>query len=329
MGDSIDDISIIVLGSLNTDIFGVGVERMLKPGELSFGGEARIGAGGKSRNIAQMTATLLGKGTVAMIGRTSKDPYELWKIPIIALENSGVNTKYIKRFHYDECGKMPGIALIPVDKKGENQIYVLPGINEDFCPEDVEDAKPLFEKAKKNKGLVALTLEMPMQTARYAIQTAHEYELPVFLDAGGIREGGEYDAILREAPHIHLIKMNQHEASILAKVPTIKDYHKTTIATRNLRDRGAENILITMGEKGAYLFTSKATSGLLIRPPNIQEKVQNTAGCGDQTMAGILYAHMTGKTIEESTNIGITAGTIQAYKTGITPVTKEEIEKFM
>ena len=84
-----------------------------------------------------------------------------------------------------------------------------------------------------------------------------------------------------------------------------------------------------MGEKGAYLFTSKATSGLLIRPPNIQEKVQNTAGCGDQTMAGILYAHMTGKTIEESTNIGITAGTIQAYKTGITPVTKEEIEKFM
>ena len=322
----IDDISIIVLGNINVDIFGHGVERLLQPGELSYGGTVSFGAGGKSRNIAQMTAALIGKRKVAMIGRTSKDPYGLWKIPMDALQNWGVNTKYIKVCEYEECGKMPGIALIPVDKKGENQIYVLPGANEDFCREDVERSRPLFESAKRNKGAVALTLEIPRDTIHYAIQIAQEYELPIFLDAGGARIGEQYDDIIRSG--ITLLKPNQHETTILTKIRELQQSRNRIIAERNLWEQGVKNILITMGKDGAYLYTD-TISDMHIQPPTIEGTVQNTAGCGDQTMAGILYGYTTGKTIEESTTIGIIAGTIKSHKKEITPVTKEEIERYM
>jgi len=76
---------IIVPGGLNTDIVGLGVEKLLAPGELTLGGKLKIGPGGKARNMAQMGAVYLGDGTVAMIGRSSKDPFGLWKIPMQSL----------------------------------------------------------------------------------------------------------------------------------------------------------------------------------------------------------------------------------------------------
>lgn len=44
-------------------------------------------------------------------------------------------------------GKYPGIALIPVDKNGKNQIYVLPGINADFSSDDLDKANKLLSEA--------------------------------------------------------------------------------------------------------------------------------------------------------------------------------------
>ena len=79
----------IVIGGLNTDIIGLNVNNLAGPGELVFGEELVIGPGGKSRNMAQMIAAYCGKNTVAMIGKTCKDPYNLWKAPYQALKDAG------------------------------------------------------------------------------------------------------------------------------------------------------------------------------------------------------------------------------------------------
>jgi len=60
--------------------------------------------GGKARNMAQMAAAYLGPGQVAMIGRTSQDPYGLWKVPFRSLSEVGVNTKYIKIMSFRDAG---------------------------------------------------------------------------------------------------------------------------------------------------------------------------------------------------------------------------------
>lgn len=89
---------IIVPGGLNTDIIGMGVEKLLSPGELTLGGELKIGPGGKARDMAQMAAAYLGESTVAMIGRSSKDPFGLWEIPLQSLSDAGVDTTFFILF---------------------------------------------------------------------------------------------------------------------------------------------------------------------------------------------------------------------------------------
>jgi sugar/nucleoside kinase (ribokinase family) len=82
-----------------------------------------------------------------MIGRSSKNPFGLWKIPVQSLNDSGVDTTFIKILSFEEAGqKYPGIALIPVDEKGRNQIYVLPGVNKDFNTQDVDEAQELLKE---------------------------------------------------------------------------------------------------------------------------------------------------------------------------------------
>ena len=48
----------IVIGSLNTDLVATGIKQFPTPGEHVYGKELLIGAGGKSRNIADMIAHL-------------------------------------------------------------------------------------------------------------------------------------------------------------------------------------------------------------------------------------------------------------------------------
>lgn len=161
-------VSLIVIGSLNADIVATGLKRFPKPGEHVYGKELVIGPGGKSRNIADMAAHLMETDTVAMLGRTAKDPYGFWKVPIEALQKSSVNTDFIV---IDEAtDKLPAIALIAVDDNGNNQIIVLPGASDDFNSEDIDKADALFAEVAKNNGYIAITLECPLETVRYAVQ---------------------------------------------------------------------------------------------------------------------------------------------------------------
>ena len=122
----------IVIGSLNTDLVATGIKQFPKPGEHVYGKELLIGPGGKSRNIADMLAHLAPKDSVAMVGRTVKDPYGLWRQPMDALAKVGVNTDYVNVLEYEAVNKLPGIGLIRVDLQGNSQIFVLPGVSDDF-----------------------------------------------------------------------------------------------------------------------------------------------------------------------------------------------------
>ncbi|MDH5744100.1 MAG: PfkB family carbohydrate kinase, partial [Candidatus Aminicenantes bacterium] len=233
---------IIVPGGLNTDIVGLGVKKLLAPGELTLGGELRIGPGGKARNMAQMAAAYLGEGKVAMIGRSSRDPFGLWKIPIQFLDEAGVDTTHIKILDFEESGrKYPGIALIPVDEKGSNQIYVLPGVNEDFSSEDVDEARELFEETRTHKILL-LALEIPMETAKYCLDKADSSGIRVILDPGGI--SGPEDELIDE--RIFLLKPNEHEARILTGLE-VDDFDSARKASELLLSKGIKNVFITHG----------------------------------------------------------------------------------
>lgn len=311
---------LIVPGGLNTDIIGMGVSRLIGAGELTLGGELRIGPGGKARNMAQMAAKFLGKGKVAMIGRSCKDPFGFWKYPINSLKEAGVDISQVKILDFEASGgKYPGIALIPVDRDGRNQIYVLPGVNADFGVDDIAAAEPLFRNHEKNKTML-LALEIPLETANFAIRMAMENQIKVILDPGGITE--PLNDLAYEG--IFVLKPNEHETEILTGM-MIHDFRTAQKAAEWLLEKGVKNVLITHGARGGYFFNQETAVHIPI-PPVIQNGVKDETGCGDQVSAIIAACLAEGKELLSSIQYSILAGTLQFYRSGIQPLSRDELE---
>lgn len=312
---------IIVVGGLNTDIVAAGVNELLGPGELSRSGKLFIGPGGKSSNIARMCACLLGPECVFMVGKTSKDPYGLWEVPVKALREAGVNTDQVAVENMEQTGKFPGIALIPVNKQGENQIYCVPGINDDFSPSDIDRAESLFA-ASTARGILVLALEMPLDTAEHAICKAREHGLRVVMDPGGIGPTEDVRPLLRAG--IYCIKPNEHEARILTGVEVV-DFAGAERAARDLLAYGIRNVLITHGSRGAYLF-NRETSTHIPATQRTFGKDSDETGCGDQATAVLCSETLGGTRMAEAARMAVHLGTMQFHRRGIQPVRPEEIE---
>ena len=320
-----EQVKAVFIGGLNTDIIATGVSALLKSGELTRSGELVIGPGGKSRNMAQMMAAYYGRDVVAMVGRTSKDPYNLWQVPYDALRKAGVITDYIKVMDMSETGKFPGVALIPVNRKGENQIYCIPGINDDFCPADIDAAAPLFKSAAENDGILAMSLELPLETAVYAAKKAIALGLRVVLDPGGIEKDIDYAPLLKSA--IYLLKPNEHETEILTGI-TVKDMVDARQAARAFFRMGIEHVLITHGKNGAYLFGKGIEEHIPVRKLE-DTGVADETGCGDQTMAVLCAEIVSGEDVCEAFRRAVLAGTMQYHRLGIQPVTRNELNDMM
>jgi len=310
---------ILVIGALNIDILGVGVPSIVGPGELSFGGDIRFAAGGKARNIAQMIA-MHPHAQVKILGKTGNDPYGLWQIPIKALKKSGVDTSFVLR---DES-HAPGIALIPVDVRGNNQIYVLPGANDYFLPDDIIRSAKMFEDIAVQKGFVILSLEIPLSTALTVIETAKKMDIKLLVDPGGMKKNANYNPLLQTG--IFLLKPNIHEASYLSGISIINE-NSVREAARIIHEKGVENVLITLGEKGAYLIGNDVELQIPIPPPSLSPELQtDETGCGDQVMAVCALLLSQGKTLEASARAGIVAGSLQFAKIGVQPLSYTELK---
>jgi ribokinase len=120
-----------VLGSLNMDI-SVTVPALPVPGATVLGSAAAFAPGGKGANQAVAAARLATDAgmTVAMIGCTGDD--EFGRTLRAALRAEGVDDGAVRVV----AGVPTGIAMITVDRAGENMITVAPGANREVTVAD-------------------------------------------------------------------------------------------------------------------------------------------------------------------------------------------------
>ena len=126
---------ILVVGSSNTDMV-VLTDHLPHPGETVLGGDFKMGPGGKGANQA-VIAKRLG-GNVRFVCKVGNDIFG--NNSIEQYKKEGLLSEDILR-----SDKPSGVALIPVDKKGENSIIVASGANGDFSTKDVEGIRHLLE----------------------------------------------------------------------------------------------------------------------------------------------------------------------------------------
>jgi ribokinase len=314
---------VIVPGALNTDIIAVGVPYLPGEGEDVYAGELIITAGGKARNIAEMTAVFTGPGTVAMLSRTSRDPFGLWKPPIEALDAIGVDTDCVFVADHAENGRLPGIALVAVDTEGRRNASIYNAVLADFSVADIDRARSLLEAVARNGGFLVLTLEIPMKTAAYAISLAASLGLRVILDPGGLRQDAVLDDLFGQP--IYLIKPNEHEAKLLSGID-VTDHESARHAAAILRDRGAENVLITHGAQGGYLIGDGISEHIPV-PARAPVGQADATGCGDQVTAAVCASLCDGATLTSAARFGIAAGTLQFSRVGVRPLTQADMQE--
>jgi len=320
------DTKVVLIGALNTDICVIGVPRLPSTGEDAFGPRLHIGPGGKSRNMAEIMTILMPPNSVAMISHTTRDPFGLWRIPYDSLRESGANIDFVTVVDHVEGRPYPAVALVTVDAHGNRFSSVNNAIINELGIEAIEQALPLLDAAAAaNNGMLVLSLEIPVDTAAYAMRLAAERSLRVALDPGGLPAAVDCDVLFRRS--IFLVKPNEHEARRLTGVE-ITGFAAASRAADLLRLRGVENVLITHGRRGAYLFGDGIREHIMA--PEIDVSVSSDAtGCGDQVMATLCgYLWRTADLLTAARS-AVVAGTLQFSRVGARPVAVAEIDSLV
>ncbi|EGP4716689.1 1-phosphofructokinase [Enterococcus faecium] len=120
-----------------------------------------------------------------------------------------------------------------------------------------------------------------------------------------------------------LLKPNEEELSSWfgRKMVTDEDYF---VYGQRLVELGAENVLLSLGKKGAILFTKDRG----FRGNSPKGKVVNTACAGDTMLGAFLAGYMNRRPLDETLRKSIAAGSSTAFRKGLTDfLDVEELSK--
>lgn len=254
---------ILIIGSLNLDLV-VNVDHMPAVGETILSQKMDQIPGGKGANQA-CAAGRLGADTV-MLGAVGQDTYA--DILFESLTGSGVDVSHI----IQRKEETTGVALITVNKEGNNSIVVVSGANASLSVEDIEANRQLIEDSE----VVIFQMEIPLETVCYGAKLAKSLGKTVILDPAPAPKVFPEELY----PLVDVIKPNETELSILTGMDAA-DYEK---ASDILREKGVREVLVTLGEHGVYL--NSATVGKQHIPGYSVEAVDTTAA-GDTFTAAL------------------------------------------
>lgn len=224
---------IVVIGSSNTDMV-VKTSRFPKPGETILGGTFFMFAGGKGANQAVAAARM--GGDVVFVAKVGDDIFG--KQAIEGFQSEKINTNFIST----DAEKASGTALIIVNEAGENNIVVASGSNDTLSEDDILKAKPEIEAAE----VLLIQLEIPIDSVLFASNLGVKTDSKVILNPAPAQ-----DLPQEIYPLLYLITPNESEAGILTGIE-VTDDASVAEAAQVLLDKGVRNVIITLGERGAY-----------------------------------------------------------------------------
>lgn len=299
---------IAVIGSLNMDLV-VKAERSPESGETLFGQSFQTTPGGKGANQAVAIAKL--GHSVAMIGKVGRDMYGSSLIE--SAKESGVDVSMV--------GQDPvaptGIALIIVEESGDNRILIVSGANSEVSNTYVEK----YIRIIKDAGFLVLQAELPWDTVKYSLRLANEYQVPSVLNLAPPRLiSGE---TLKSIQHL---VVNESEATYLSGI-TVKDHSTALEACANLIQRGAQTIIVTLGDKGCVLANR---DGSKFFPAHNVEVVDTTAA-GDAFIGGFVSAMSTSNDLSKSVHYAtaVAALTVTRFGAQSSLPNKDEVDTFL
>jgi ribokinase len=269
-------------------------EKLPAPGETILGGKFLMNPGGKGANQSVAASRLGGK--VTFISKRGNDLFGNQAVGLLMRE--GVDIKYIVK----DPDLPSGVALITVDSTGENSIVVAPGSNGNLLKEDIPSV--IFDTGKFE--ILLLQLEIPIDTVEYSAVTASEHGIKVILNPAPARKLS--DNLLKNT---WLITPNETEAETITGV-IITDIPSAERAAELIQERGVKNVIITLGEAGAYIKSENYT-GLI---PGIKVKPVDTTAAGDVFNGALAVAISEGSDLKDAVIFANKAASISVTRMG-------------
>lgn len=273
------------------------------PGETNRAQEEELQVGGKGVNVSYILGQL-GQESVAL-GFLAGDTGELLRARV---EKMGVKTDFVF---------LPaGQTRINVKVKGQVETE-LNGRGPDIPSSSLETLLSKLDALKAGDTLVlsgSIPVSLSLHTYEDILKRMAGRSVRCVVDATG-------DLLVNSLPHHpFLVKPNHQElGEFTGQELAPDDIPALTEAAQQLRRRGAQNVMVSLGAHGALLA---AEDGKVYRQGTPKGQLKNSVGAGDSTVAGFLTAWDKG--YEEALRLAVAAGSATAFSLGL--ATREEIE---
>lgn len=268
---------ICVVGSSNIDLI-TRVPRLPRLGETMVGHSFHLGYGGKGANQAVMAAKLGAR--VTMVTKLGGDVFGN-----NTLENyqaHGIDTTFVL---FDPA-HASGVAPIFVDDHAQNFIVIVPGANDRLTPSDARAAA----QAIRSADVLVCQLEIPLETT---------------LEAFRIAKSGNVRTILNPAPAAllpdELLALtdfcvpNETETELLTGA-SARHLVEAEAAARTLLARGAQAVVLTLGDRGALLVDENSAEHV----PPVQVDAIDPTGAGDAFIGSLAVLLAEGLALREA-----------------------------
>lgn len=255
---------VCILGSMNMDLV-LKIDNLPQVGETILSKSFKKIPGGKGAN--QAVAAKRSGAEVSMISKIGQDDNGKILRSELIKDNIDVN------FVFEDKKEATGMAIIMVNKNGNNSIVVVSGSNMTISEEDIDKSVETI----KNNDILISQFETPEEMTLKAFKKAKELGKVTILNPAPAK-----NISLDLLRVTDIIVPNETEAEVLTgiKVESIKDAEK---AGRDFLEKGVKFAVITLGSKGAAII-GKDFCELV---PAYKVNAIDTTAAGDSFIGGL------------------------------------------
>ncbi len=302
------DKTAVVIGGATIDICGYAKNDLIRLN--SNPGKINVTAGGVGRNVAENLARLgVQTKLITAFGRD-----EFGKQARAECEQAGIDVEHVKLL--DGFASSMYVALH--DNRGQMALAI-------SHMEAVEAIDAAFIKecapAIENAAVVVLDTNLRQETLEYIL--THFENTDFFVDPVSVSKAERIKPYLS---YCYAIKPNKLETEVLAgqKVSAASDLGKVAEYFMRL---GVRKTYLSLGSEGVFYHDENASGHL----PARETTIISDTGAGDAFMAGLIYSHLNGYNISESSKFATAAAcvTLNCEQTVNPNISVEKIKEKM
>ncbi len=282
-----------VIGSINMDLVATANE-IPQVGETVLGRDFNQYPGGKGANQA-VAAARLGV-PVCFLGCVGADSYGA--LLLKGMHECSIDVSRIKTVE----GCSTGIAIICVNDKGQNNIVVIGGANNDVDTDYIDENIEAIVKC----DIVLCQMEIPIPTIEHAFSKAKELGKTTILNpapAAGISD--------RLISLTDILIPNEHELERLAGIPTD---HTEGIdrAAQMMLAKGVKVMIVTLGKRGCAVFANNESNWY----PSYEVEAVDSTAAGDSFIGGFVWSYMKDRELNAAVMAGQLVASLAVQKKG-------------